>query len=451
MGKQDFVQVLTPDHSVTATFLDEDGTVGDLLNALAEDNEVYRDEWILIEVPMPRTSALPLDTKVCEIQERHADFFETNPNATVLKVVHSRLTLPVLFRHVPSVPESHYRQLHVLPTMTTRQVLDVVIKEMGLTALDAQHQGQQQQQQQKITAQYIITHVLVNNDGTEEERQLSDRDIPFEILQENRQRLVNQEIKDYQFLFTIPESWISRVESVTSRITRGWSATRPLSMALYGLLGSNAAGSEADSTGPKTKEISAPIPIAATSIHHPANADALRRSETMGDAHYRPPPSAAPKDGQRKRQSMYVGSRLSALFDPSSLGGWLGSDNKKRHSIVFGNSTPDFFGKPAEKPAAIAGIAPELQSMTEEELNESFEALLNDLNIKDSIRTSMLQFPREKKLSLIQQNLQLQEHNEHKERVISPDPYSQGNSGYAAGSISTAVGKAIGANSTVQS
>ncbi|KAF9163119.1 hypothetical protein DFQ26_002908 [Actinomortierella ambigua] len=453
MGKQDIVQVLTPDHSLTATFLDEDGTVGDLLHALGEDNEVYRDEWILIEVPMPRTTSLTyhelfaLD-QVREIQERHAELIKTCPDATVLKVVHPRLTLPVLFRHVPSVPESHYRQLHVLPSMTTRQVLDVVIKEMGLKALDGQHQGQQQQQQQKLAAQYIISHVQVNNDGTEEERQLSDGEIPFEILLENRQRLVDQEIKDYQFLFTIPDSWIARVESVTSRITRGWSATRPLSMALYGLLGSTSPGSGSDSTAPKTKEISAPIPIAATSIHHPANADALHRSEPLGDLHHRPPPSTAVKDGQRKRQSMYVGSRLSAFFDPSTLGGWLAPETKKRHSIVFGSSTPDFFGKSAEKPAVFRETSSELLEMTDEELDETFEALLNDLNIKDSIRTSMLQFPREKKLSLIQQNLQLQE---HKERVISPDLSSQGNNSYSSGSISAAAGRAMGANSTIQS
>ncbi|KAG0234469.1 hypothetical protein BGW41_001142 [Actinomortierella wolfii] len=461
MGKQDIVQVLTPDHTLTATFLDEDGTVGDLLHALGEDNEAYRDEWILIEVPMPRTSsltyhelfaldqgAIPLETKVREVQERHAELIRTCPEATVFKIVHPRLTLPVLFRHVPTVPESHYRQLHVLPSMTTRQVLDVVIKEMGLKALDGQHQAHQQQQQQKLAAQYIISHIRINNDGTEEERQLADGDKPFEILLENRQRLMNQEIKDYQFLFTIPESWIARVESVTSRITRGWSATRPLSMALYGLLGNTSPGSGSESSGPKTKEISAPIPIATTSIHHPANADALHRSETMNDLHFRPTPSStAAKDGQKKRQSMYVGSRLSAFFDPSTLGSWLAPDTKKRHSIVFGSSTPDFFAKPADKSAMFGGTNPDLHDMTDEELNESFVALLNDLNIKDSIRESMLQFPREKKLSLIQQNMQLQE---MKDRVTSPEPYSQGNT-HSLGSISAATGRAMGANANNQS
>lgn len=55
MGKQDIIQVLTPDHSVEATFLDEDATVGDLLAALAEDNPLYSsEEWAIVEVAMPR-------------------------------------------------------------------------------------------------------------------------------------------------------------------------------------------------------------------------------------------------------------------------------------------------------------------------------------------------------------------------------------------------------------
>lgn len=57
MGKQDIIQVLTPDHSVEATFLDEDATIGDLLAALSEDNPIYGNGfWAIVEVAMPRTS-----------------------------------------------------------------------------------------------------------------------------------------------------------------------------------------------------------------------------------------------------------------------------------------------------------------------------------------------------------------------------------------------------------
>jgi hypothetical protein len=59
MGKQDIIQVLTPDHSIEAIFLDEDAIVGDLLAALAEDNEAYASgDWAIVEVPMPRKSKL---------------------------------------------------------------------------------------------------------------------------------------------------------------------------------------------------------------------------------------------------------------------------------------------------------------------------------------------------------------------------------------------------------
>lgn len=57
MGKQDIIQVLTPDHSREATFLDEDATVGDLLTAMAIDSETYSDgHWAFVEVAMPRSS-----------------------------------------------------------------------------------------------------------------------------------------------------------------------------------------------------------------------------------------------------------------------------------------------------------------------------------------------------------------------------------------------------------
>lgn len=57
MGKQDIIQVLTPDHSVEVSFLDEDATIGDLLASLAEDNPIYGNGfWAIVEVAMPRTS-----------------------------------------------------------------------------------------------------------------------------------------------------------------------------------------------------------------------------------------------------------------------------------------------------------------------------------------------------------------------------------------------------------
>lgn len=56
MGKQDIIQVLTPDHSVEVSFLDEDATIGDLLASLAEDNPIYGNGfWAIVEVAMPRT------------------------------------------------------------------------------------------------------------------------------------------------------------------------------------------------------------------------------------------------------------------------------------------------------------------------------------------------------------------------------------------------------------
>jgi hypothetical protein len=68
--------------------------------------------------------------------------------------------LPVIFRHVPTVPEAHYRQIHVLPAMSVRQVADVVVKEMGLKALELANK-------QSVPTEYVFAQVKVNEEGNE--------------------------------------------------------------------------------------------------------------------------------------------------------------------------------------------------------------------------------------------------------------------------------------------
>ncbi|KAF9899948.1 hypothetical protein BX616_002773, partial [Lobosporangium transversale] len=451
MGKQDIIQVLTPDHSVQATFLDEEATVRDLLTALAEDSPDYaNEEWAIVEVAMPRKTslsyhelfaldqgALAPETKIKEVQERHQELLR-GPDASVFKLINLQYSLPVIFRHVPTVPEAHYRQIHVLPSMTVRQIVAIVTAEMGLKALDASSNSNARQ-----PVDYVFSQLKVNEDDTEgkyfyplwslslpfpiiyctlEERQLLDDERPFDLLQENRELLMNRQIKDYHFLFTVPDSWLSRVESVTSRITKGWTAARPLSMAVYGLFGS--AGQP--TTTASTREISAPIPIATTSIHHPSFG-----GEIMTDHHN----TDKAKDTQRRRQSMIAGSRLSSFFDPTSLGGWLAPETKKRHSIVVGQSVPNLISKPI---GIDSSAAAEIQDMTDEELDEAFASLLTELNIKDTLRESMMQFTREKKTALILQN---QQARQQKERVTSPDPYATAQSG-GGGVASKIIGNA---------
>lgn len=419
MGKQDIIQVLTPDHSVEAVFLDEEATVEHLLAALAEDNPDYSQDWTVVEVAMPRKAALtypelyaldqgalPPSTLIKEVQERHQDLLQ-NPDATVLKLVHAHWTLPVLFRHVPNVPESHYRQIHITPSMNVRQIVDIVTREMGL----------QPPEGQAATASYIFMQITVHEDDTEEERQLPDEDLPFELLKENRELRVENLIKDYHFVFTVPDSWLSKVESVTSRITKGWTSSRPLSMAVYGLFTGTSPPAQ---TTPR--EISAPIPLAPTSIHHPTFADSDPTENSIK---------------KTKRQSMIAGSRLSSIFDPATLGSWLAPENK-RHSIVIGQSMPNLISKPFR---AENGAGHDVQNMSDEELHEAFVSLMNDLNIKDT--QTMMQMSREKKVNLIVQSRQLQQ---SKERVSSPEPQVTANVGSRAsvrskymGSISSRV------------
>ncbi|KAF9304280.1 hypothetical protein BGZ74_001919 [Mortierella antarctica] len=387
MGKQDIIQVLTPDHSVEAVFLDEEATIGHLLTALAEDNPDYVQDWTVVEVVMPRKAALTypelyaLDqgalspsTLVREVQERHHDLLQ-NPDATVLKLVHAHWTLPVLFRHVPNVPESHYRQIHVTPSMNVRQIVDIVTREMGL----------QPPEGQAATASYIFMQIKVNEDDTEEEHQLPDDDIPFELLKENRELRMENLIKDYHFVFTVPDSWLSKVESVTSRITKGWTSSRPLSMAVYGLFSGTSPPAQ---TTPR--EISAPIPLAPTSIHHPTFADNDPTENSIKKT--------------AKRQSMIAGSRLSSIFDPATLGNWLAPENR-RHSIVIGQSMPNLISKPFR-----AENGHDVHNMSDEELHEAF-------------------------VSLMSRQLQ-----QSKERVSSPEPLPTANGGSKASIRSRMIG-----------
>ncbi|KAG0310050.1 hypothetical protein BGZ97_012834, partial [Linnemannia gamsii] len=423
MGKQDIIQVLTPDHSVEATFLDEDATIGDLLAALSEDNPMYGNGfWAIVEVAMPRTTtltyhelfaldqgALTAETRIKEVQERYQEHLQ-NPDATIFKLINLQYTLPVVFRHVPTVPEAHYRQIHVIPSMDVRQVLDIVTREMGLKALENPATNGSNA---RAPSEYIFSQLKVNGEDVEEVRQLLDEESPLDLLLENRELLMNQQIKDYHFVFTVPDSWISKVESVTSRISKGWTATRPLSMAVYGFFGG--ATSPQPTTAPR--EISAPIPIAPTSIHHPSYGGELDHS-TDNSA----------RNVQKRRQSMIVGSRLSSFFDPAALGGWLQPETKKRHSIVIGQSVPNLISKPLGMDTGFGG--PDVNDMTDEELTDAFNALLNDLNIKDTVRESMMNFTREKKAALIMQNQQVQQ---QKERVSSPDPYAVQTGGLPVG------------------
>lgn len=75
----------------------------------------------------------------------------------MLKLVHAHWTLPVLFRHVPNVPESHYRQIHVTPSMNVRQIVDIVTREMGLRPPEGQ----------AATGSYIFMQIKVNEDDIE--------------------------------------------------------------------------------------------------------------------------------------------------------------------------------------------------------------------------------------------------------------------------------------------
>lgn len=74
MGKQDIIQVLTPDHSVEAVFLDEEATIGHLLAALAEDNPDYGQDWTVVEVAMPRTGRFKIQT-ICLLDVWFVRFF----------------------------------------------------------------------------------------------------------------------------------------------------------------------------------------------------------------------------------------------------------------------------------------------------------------------------------------------------------------------------------------
>ena len=116
--------------------------------------------------------ALPFDTPIKEIQERHQELLR-NPDATALKIVNLQYTLPVIFRQVPTVPEAHCRQIYILPSMNVRQVLDIVTREMGLKSLDATAENNTASSSATripTSADFVFSQVKVNAEGVEGER-----------------------------------------------------------------------------------------------------------------------------------------------------------------------------------------------------------------------------------------------------------------------------------------
>jgi hypothetical protein len=119
---------------------------------------------------MGSSGALSFDTPIREIQERHQDLLR-NPDATVLKIVNLQYTLPVIFKHVPTVPEGHCRQIHILPSMNVRQILDIVTREMGLKSLDsaipAANNSNGGAARIPTSADFVFSQVKVSEDGIE--------------------------------------------------------------------------------------------------------------------------------------------------------------------------------------------------------------------------------------------------------------------------------------------
>lgn len=72
----------------------------------------------------------------------------------------------MVFRHVPTVPEAHYRQIHVTPTMAVRQVLDIVTREMGLKALENPVTNGSNARA-PAPSEYIFSQLKVNEEGIE--------------------------------------------------------------------------------------------------------------------------------------------------------------------------------------------------------------------------------------------------------------------------------------------
>lgn len=107
--------------------------------------------------------ALTAETRIKEVQERYQEHLQ-NPDATIFKLINLQYTLPVVFRHVPTVPEAHYRQIHVTPNMDVRQILDIVTQEMGLKALENPATNGSNA---RAPSEYIFSQLKVNGEDIE--------------------------------------------------------------------------------------------------------------------------------------------------------------------------------------------------------------------------------------------------------------------------------------------
>ncbi|ORX93208.1 FH2-domain-containing protein [Basidiobolus meristosporus CBS 931.73] len=295
----------------------------------------------------PSTSPLVHDT--------HA--FSEHLHVPKFKLVNANHTIRTAFRDVPEIPDNYTRDIYVTPTMSAKSVVQCLVDEFSLNKAKDKESGSQ--------GDYVLYEVVVSESGAENIRQLGDNELPLILKEKTSSSFESNAINDYYFYIGVPESWFSRATRFTKAYLKSPSQ-RPLSV--YTLFGGYSSGPTSPTSSPTTKHMS-------------------------------------------------VGSQIPPDFDPTKVKTWINGDLvKDRRSGVHDKSRNSLYLGDTKRMSVVSRKSPlsqmepgledgdYLDDMTEEELNEAFLTLMDELEMKEERREAAMKMPAESKKILIRQN-----------------------------------------------
>ncbi|KAK9701818.1 hypothetical protein K7432_011546, partial [Basidiobolus ranarum] len=408
MEVPEIIQVLLADGRVKAAFLDPNTTAQELMTSILEDktrdsSEPLVDEnydpkdWLLLALPnvsypnkvwteeeIQKTEEeriIKLDARIADeidslngrgvnadtksgkengstplVHDTHA--FSEHLHVAKFKLVNANHTIRTAFRDVPEIPNNYTRDIYVTPTMTAKAVIQCLVDEFSLNKAKDKESGSQ--------CDYVLYEVTISENDSENVRQLGDNEIPLMLKEKASSLIESNSINDYFFYVGMPESWFSRATRFTKAYLKS-PAQRPLSV--YTLFGGSSSG-----------------PTSPTSI------------------------STASKH-------MSIGSQVPADFDPTKVKTWINGDLvKDRRSSVYDKSRNSLYVNDPKRMSVMSRKSPlsnveadledgdRLDDMTEEELNQAFLTLMDELEMKEERREAALKMPADSKKILIRQN-----------------------------------------------
>ncbi|KAI3638636.1 hypothetical protein MIR68_003134 [Amoeboaphelidium protococcarum] len=280
----------------------------------------------------------------------------SDSNNPRLKLVNSSFVARVQFKGIAEMPENYLCQVYVTPTMTADQMLEVIMDEYQLKPGIL---GTKESTDKKVQIKYNIVEVKEFSAGGVDVKKLNDTDRPLLMKAEVQSLMANQSVVQYYFQIQLGGSWLSRMNSQALRVKDKMSRSI------------NSAGSI--SSGHGSAREPSPLSNAVVSDVGASTALTSESSDVSGPMveHASPSKKTSPRKGSTK---------TSEIMKVLAEGG--NSDVNKAEAKSMLLNLPD------------------------SEFDHLFTKLLDDLNLKnESVRKSMFAYDKERKATLLVQNL----------------------------------------------